>query len=100
MLDPECDVEEDFAGRDASWPAPRSLDMEADLLVTRSTKSLLLGTLSDRAADVGGTLRPSRKAVDLVEKPHRDPRREEPHELNRARRTVTGRSRNRAETVS
>lgn len=99
MFDPERDVEQHLASRNAPRPASRSLDVESHLLVTRTTKSLLLGTFSDRAADLGGAVRPSREAVDLVEEPHRDPRREEPHDLNRARQTVTRPSRLRAETV-
>ena len=100
MFDSERDVEQHLAGRAAAWPASGSLDVKAHLFVARTTKSLLFGMLSDRAADIGGTVRPSRKAVDLVENPHRDPRREEPHALNRARQSVTRQSRLRAETVS
>ena len=99
MFDPERDVEQHLAGRDAPRPASCALDVESDLLVARATKSLLLGTFSDRAADVGGTVRPRREAVDLVEESHRDPRCEESHGRNRARRTVTRQSRLRAETV-
>jgi hypothetical protein len=100
MLDSKRHIEQDFAGRDAARPASRSLDVEAHLLVARTTKSLLLGTFSDLSADVGGTVRPSGEAVDLIEEPHRDPRREEPHRFHRAQQIVTPQSRLRAETVS
>jgi hypothetical protein len=99
MFDSERDVEQHFAGRDAARPAARSLDVEAHLLVARTTKALLFGMFSDRATDVGGAIRPRGETVDLVEKPHREPRREEPHGLNAARQTVTRQSRLRAETV-
>jgi hypothetical protein len=59
MLDSKRHIEQDFAGRDAARPASRSLDVEAHLLVARTTKSLLLGTFSDLSTDVGGTVRPS-----------------------------------------
>jgi hypothetical protein len=100
VLDAERDVEQDLAGRDPARPASRSLDVDAYLFVARTTKSLLLGSFSDRPADVGGRVRPSRQALDLVEEPQGDPRREESHGLNRAGQTVTCRSRLRAETVS
>jgi hypothetical protein len=99
MLDPKRHVEQDFAGRDAARPGSRSVDVETHLLVARTTKSLLLGTFSDLSADVGNTVRPSREAVDLIEEPRRDPRREEPHALYRARQIFTLQSRLRAETV-
>lgn len=79
MFDPERDVEQHPARRDAPRPASRSLDVEPHLLITRTRKSLLLGMFSDRAADLGDPVRPSRMAVDLVKEPHREPRREEPH---------------------
>jgi hypothetical protein len=47
VVDPERDVEQDFAGRDAARPASRSSDVEADLLVAWPTKSLLLGMFSE-----------------------------------------------------
>jgi len=59
MLDSKRHIEQDFAGRDAARPASRSLDVEAPLLVARTTKALLLGTFSDLSTDVGGTVRPS-----------------------------------------
>jgi hypothetical protein len=73
--------------------------VEPYLLVARPAKALLLGTFSDRAADVGRAERPVGEAVDLVEQPHRDPWREEAHVANGARRPVTRPSRLRAETV-
>jgi hypothetical protein len=81
MFDPERDVQQHLAGRNPPRPATGPLDVESHLLVARTPKPLLFGMFSDLATDVGNAVRPSREAVDLIEETHRDPRREEPHEL-------------------
>lgn len=67
MVEPERDVEQDFACRHAAWPASRSLNVKAHLFVARTPKPLLFGMFSDPATDIGSPVRPSCEAVDLVE---------------------------------
>jgi hypothetical protein len=100
MVDSESDVEQNFTGRDTSRPAACAENVLPHLLVARATKSLLFGPFSDHATDVGGAVRPGGEAIDLVDEPQWEPRREEPHGTNRADETVTRQSRLRAETVS
>ena len=82
-------VEEDFACGYSPRPAARFTYEEPDLLVARATKAQLLGRFSDGAADLCRPVRPYRQALDLVEEPKRDPRREEAHDADGARREVT-----------
>jgi hypothetical protein len=79
MADAEGDVEEDLAGREASRAAARLFHEQSHLLVARAAKAQLIGTFSNRAADVSSSKRLFGEPVDLVPEPNRDPRREEPH---------------------
>jgi hypothetical protein len=100
VVEPEADLEQHLARRDPTRTPPCFADVETDLLVARTTKSLLFGMFADRAADVCGPIGSEREPVDLVEEPDRDARREEAHEPYGAGETVTRVSRLRAETVS
>jgi hypothetical protein len=100
MVEPETDLDQHLAGRDAPSTPARRLHVEPDLLVARATKSLGLGTFPDRPADLRGAVWPACEAVDLLDELPRNARGEVADESQGAGETAPRVSRLHAETVS